>query len=343
MPALSPALDTTPAALDTSRLGSTKILPSTPADPRPVQIYLASLSEGPGRVGMASALDTVARRLSAQLGIEATRETWPWVAMRYEHLAALRSMLAAEYAPNSANKMLSAVRGVLKVAWRLDLLDTDTYIRAADVPNIKGTRLTAGRALSPEELRALFAACADGLPAGARDAAAFALMFGAGLRRSEAVAVTVTEYDADTGALRVIGKGNKERKVFLTSGGQAALIAWLKPRGCVSGPILCPVSKGGTIAAGSSMTSQALMNRLKARCKQANIKECSPHDLRRTYVSEMLAAGADLAVVQRNAGHASPTTTARYDRRGEEAQQQVAALLHVPFVSTEITSPTKAQ
>ena len=82
------------------------------------------------------------------------------------------------------------------------------------------------------------------------------------------------------------------------------------------------------------------MNRLKVRCKQANIKECSPHDLRRTYVSEMLAAGADLAIVQRNAGHASSTTTARYDRRGEDAQQQAAALLHVPFIPTETTWET---
>ena len=65
------------------------------------------------------------------------------------------------------------------------------------------------------------------------------------------------------------------------------------------------------------MTAQALMYRLKWQCHQAGIDPCSPHDLRRTFVSELLDAGADIATVQQLAGHQSPTTTARYDRRGD--------------------------
>ena len=76
------------------------------------------------------------------------------------------------------------------------------------------------------------------------------------------------------------------------------------------------------------------MNRLKVRCEQAGIKPCSPHDLRRTFVSELLdAAGADVTSVQRLAGHQSPTTTARYDRRGERAKKKVAEMLVVPYQS----------
>ena len=79
------------------------------------------------------------------------------------------------------------------------------------------------------------------------------------------------------------------------------------------------------------MTSQALMVRLKVRCQQANIKPCSPHDLRRTFVSELLEAGADIAHVQHLAGHASPVTTSRYDRRPEAARRRAASMIHVPF------------
>ena len=73
------------------------------------------------------------------------------------------------------------------------------------------------------------------------------------------------------------------------------------------------------------------MLRLKRRARQAAIAECSPHDLRRSFVSSALEAGADLALVQALAGHASPTTTARYDRRPEAARAAAARLVHVPY------------
>ena len=213
----------------------------------------------------------------------------------------------------------------------LGLLDGEDYQRAAAVRNVAGSRLPAGRALDGGELRALFAACADGSPAGARDAAAFALMFGCGLRRAEAAAARIENYDAASGRLRILGKGNKERTVYATHGAAEALAEWLAARGDVPGPILAPVAKGGTVAAGRPMTAQALMMRLKRRAGQAAIGDCSPHDLRRSFVSAALESGADLAMVQALAGHANPATTARYDRRPEDAKRQAAQLVHVPF------------
>ena len=298
----------------------------------PVAVYLASLADGPGRAGMKSALGKVADLLTDG---RADAETTPWEELRFRHISALRVKLAERYAPASANKALSAVRGVIRAAWRLGQISTDEYQRAVDVPAIKGSRLPAGRALDTGELRALFQTCIDDeTAAGPRDAAIFALMFGCGMRRAEVAALSVDAYDSDTGAIRIIGKGDKERTVYAVNGAQEALEAWIEHRGREPGALMCPVAQTGRVTV-RRMTAQALMMRLKRRARQAGIQSCSPHDLRRTFVSLALEGGADIAMVQALAGHSSPNTTVRYDRRPEAAKRAAAAVVHVPYVRRE--------
>ena len=140
----------------------------------------------------------------------------------------VRESLAARLAPQTVNRRLCAVRRVLRWAWRLGLMDVEAYQRAADVQNVTGSTLARGRALDAGELRTLFATIA-GHPhpaVRARDAAMLSVLYGAGVRRFEAVALDVTDYDAATGALAIRrGKGRQQRMVYATNGSRTALDA----------------------------------------------------------------------------------------------------------------------
>jgi integrase len=84
------------------------------------------------------------------------------------------------------------------------------------------------------------------------------------------------------------------------------------------------------------MTSQAVLLLRQRRVEQARVQPFTAHDLRRTFISDLLDAGADLSVVQKLSGHANVGTTARYDRRREEGKRRAAELLHVPFVEVTV-------
>jgi len=142
----------------------------------PAVVYLAGLAAG-SRPTMVDSLNIAARVLSS--GADAL--TLDWSEFTYAHMRALRARLVEDYSPATANKILSAVRGVVREAWRLELISGDACQRITDVPSIKAKTLPRSRALSPGEIRKLFAACeADKFPAaGARDGAILALLYGA--------------------------------------------------------------------------------------------------------------------------------------------------------------------
>ncbi len=314
--------------METALTRSVVLTSPVPSDRHPAMVYIAHLAPGSRRT-MHEALDTIAGILTNKACNAASLD---WSALRYQHTAVVRSALAERYSPATANKMLCALRGVLKEAWRLGQVNAEDYHRAIDLQAVKGEKLPRGRALGAGEVRTLFQSCAtDRTAAGARDAALLAVLYGAGLRREEAVNLDLENYNPETGELIIrAGKGRKDRIVYATNGSALALEAWLKARGNEAGSLFCPVNKGGTITL-RRMTAQAVYYILQERAKAAGVQRLSPHDLRRTFVSDLLDAGADISTVQHLAGHANVQTTARYDRRGEASKRKAAELLHVPY------------
>lgn len=241
-------------------------------------------------------------------------------------------LLSRNLSASTVNVALSAVRRLAVEAADAGLLDERTLARLRRVPNVKGETVPAGRSIAPGELAGLMLACTrDPSAAGVRDAALIGLLYVTGARRSEVVGLDVADYAPDTGALTIRhGKGGKQRIVYVTNGAAAALSDWLQVRGDEAGALFWPVNKGGRMEP-RRMTSQALWYILEKRAAEAGIADVRPHDFRRSCVSDLLDGGADLATVQKLMGHASPTTTARYDRRPEEAKRAAAARLHVPY------------
>ncbi len=129
-------------------------------------------------------------------------------------------------------------------------------------------------------------------------------------------------------------KGDKDRLCYVTDGAKLALDAWLTARGSEPGPLFWPADGRGRPLVNRRMTDQAVLLLLRRRATQAKIAAFTPHDLRRSFISDLLDAGADMVTVQKLAGHANVQTTARYDRRGEETKRRAVELLKVPFVAS---------
>lgn len=222
-----------------------------------------------------------------------------WHLLRPDQVSALRARLVADYAPATARRILAALRGVLRECWRAGLLDADARDRLCDIPPVRGRRLPAGRALDQDALHALREAATD------HERGALALLVGGGLRRAELVSLCAGDlsFTEDVLQVKVRGKGDKERTVYL-AGALAQDARGYEP--------------------GRWRSPGRVWKAIRRLAIRAGVEPLSPHDLRRTFASRSLDAGVDLATVQACMGHADPRTTARYDRRGDDALRRAA-------------------
>lgn len=142
----------------------------------------------------------------------------------------------------------------------------------------------------------------------ARDAALMMLLYGAGLRIAEALALNVGDLPAADDAMRVTGKGNKQRIVPLLPAVREAIAVWLKlhPNPGRGEPLFIGL-RGGRLNAGVAQKNLRNFRRLNGLPEHA-----TPHALRHSFATHLLAGGADLRSIQELLGHASLSTTQRY-------------------------------
>ena len=209
------------------------------ADKNPALVYLASLSES-SRRPMKEGMTVIANMVQPGTAFDA----FPWAKLEYQHVQAIRTQLAAKYSASTANRHLSALRGVLKEAWRLGYMTAEQHARAIDIKAIKGQKAAAaekGRHITQGEFKALIDTCLDGSKAGvARCLLDYRWLY-RGLSACRTGPLQLADYDKDKCTLIVRrGKGNKERVVPLADGACDALTDWLRHSGTVGWVIIHP-------------------------------------------------------------------------------------------------------
>lgn len=166
--------------------------------------------------------------------------------------------------------------------------------------------------LSVEQLDQLLATPPAGEPLGARDRALLEIIYGAGLRVSEAVGINDEDIDWAGDVLMIRGKGRRERLAPLGSHGQKALRAWLEARAELTD------QRGGRAPVfvnrfGKRLTTRSIGRLLTKYLKAVGLDpRTTPHSLRHSFATHLLDRGADIRSVQELLGHKSLTTTQIY-------------------------------
>jgi site-specific recombinase XerD len=168
--------------------------------------------------------------------------------------------------------------------------------------------------LSPAEVRALLAACSAESLTGMRNRALLVILWRAGLRCAEALALRPCDVDFDAGTLRVrFGKGRKARTVGIDSEALTVVRAWLGARdaaGVVSDFLFCDLKPG---YAGERMQPRYVRAEVARIARRAGVAHrVHPHGMRHTHAVELRREGWDIPLISRQLGHASVATTQIY-------------------------------
>jgi integrase/recombinase XerD len=230
----------------------------------------------------------------------------------------------ASYRATSVVRALSAVRAFHR--WLL-AEGSATRDPTASIVRPKLPR-TLPKPLTADQTAALLDAPDPSTPAGLRDRAILELLYGAGLRVSELVALDVDDLDLEGEGVRVFGKGGKERDLPLGRFAVDALDAYLRR----ARPGLASSRSGGALflnLRGGRLTRQGVSDLLRRAGRRAGIRRTvSPHVLRHSFATHLLEGGADVRVVQELLGHASVATTQVYTLVTKEHLLEVYATAH---------------
>lgn len=250
----------------------------------------------------AHTLDAYRRDLSALSQWAAAHAIDDITALQPEQL---RAFIAAEHrrglSPKSLQRRLSAIRSAFQWLLRHGRIEANPAagIRAPKAPR------KLPQVLDPDEAARLVEVPTD-VPLGLRDRALLELFYSSGLRLSELCGLRWADLDLDDGAVRVLGKGGKQRIVPVGSHARRALAQWKADT--PSGPD-APVFPGRK----GPITPRAVQLRLRQLAqRQGLFKRVHPHLLRHSFASHVLESSGDLRGVQELLGHADIATTQIY-------------------------------
>jgi len=252
------------------------------------------------------------------------------LAVDHADLAAFAAGLAsgadgrAPAAATTVQRKVACLRSFYRHLRREELIAHDPTAELKGPP--RGKRLP--QVLSRDEVALLLAQPRGEGPAALRDRALLELMYACGLRASEAVGIGLDELDLDAGVLRANGKGSKERLVPIGSKAVAALYAYLT----VGRPALVGLREERRVFVnrrGQGLTRQGLYKIVQRHARSAGLAEkMSPHTLRHTFATHLLAGGCDLRSLQEMLGHADIATTQMYTHLSAERLRDVYFAAH---------------
>jgi len=226
---------------------------------------------------------------------------------------------------STANQYLQVIKRLCHYLYRQKVISLDVYENINDIKKIKGTRPPAGRTLKVREVSSIRKKYNESNQAiEIRDFAIFSLATYTGIRRCEISRIDIR--DIFDKKIKIKGKGNKYRPVYLPDNAKQALKNWLKFSEIKTGALFRGVGRWGTISSnrlGVDGVSYAI-RRIK---DNSNTEHFTSHDLRRTFATSLLDNNADVLIVQSLMGHASIDTTQIYDRRPERAKKKAIELL----------------
>lgn len=222
-----------------------------------------------------------------------------------DYLSQLQSEGMAEA---SVRRRASTIRSFTRHLAGAKQLEHDPLVLAKS-PKATSTLPTV---LNHDEIAALISAPDTSKPSGLRDRAILEVLYGAGLRVSELVGIRTTDYDTDHNALRVRGKGNKQRVALLGRSAREWLLRYLRD----GRPALSSERSDRWLwlnRFGGPLSARAVQIMVRRHAQQAGLADdVHPHLLRHSFATHMLDGGADVRVVQELLGHASVSTTQIY-------------------------------
>jgi integrase/recombinase XerD len=256
-----------------------------------------------------------------QLGQYLDREGLDALAVGHDGLSAFLAEIAdgtegrPPVSPATLQRKIACLRSFYRHLRREERIDHDPTARLR-APR-KTQRLPT--VLARGEVDRLLAQPSGETPAALRDHALLELMYACGLRATEAIELEVSDVDLDAGLLRARGKGAKERLVPV---GRSAVHALARGRPQLVGERLEPrlfVNRRGT-----GLTRQGLYKIVQRHARSAGLDgKMSPHTLRHTFATHLLAGGCDLRALQEMLGHADIATTQIYTHLSAERLKDV--------------------